>query len=64
MACGCSRSKSYTEANPLVLADETGDPPTEFRTSIAFMGMKANSTFWATGSGVAPMVSAGWLTPL
>ena len=64
MACGCSRSKTYTEGSPLVLGDATGEPAQHYRTSISFMGMKANSTFWATGEGVGPMVSAGWLTPL
>lgn len=64
MACGCSRSRTYTESNPLVFGDPNGDPPAFYRTSVALMSMKANSTFWATGSNLAAMVSAGWLKPL
>lgn len=64
MACGCSRNRTYTESNPLMLGDPNGDPPIYLRATIALMGMKANSAFWATGSSVAAMIDAGWLVVL
>lgn len=64
MACGCSKNRTFTQTSPAVIGNPNGDPAAFFRATVAIMGMKANQTFWATGSDVAPMVSAGWLVPL
>jgi hypothetical protein len=64
MGCGCSKSHSYTQSSPLVLGDDDGEAPGHYRTTVAIVGMKAGSDFWARGTGVAPMVVSGWLVPL
>lgn len=64
MACGCSRSRTFTQSNPVVLGDPNGDPAAHFRATVAIMGMKANQDFWATGTDVGPMTVAGWLIAL
>lgn len=64
MACGCSRNRIYTQGHPLVLGDPNGQPAANYRGTVSLMGMRANSSFWATGSDVDAMVSAGWLVPL
>lgn len=61
MGCGCSKARTFTESSPLMLGEPNGDPVVQYRNTVSIMGLKANSTFWATGSGVAAMVSAGWL---
>jgi len=64
VACGCSKSKTFTQSNPVVIGDPNGDPAAHFRATVSIMGMKANQDFWGTGSNVAAMVAAGWLVPL
>lgn len=61
MSCGCNKGRSYTESSPLVIGEPNDEAPVQYRTTLSLLGLKANSTFWATGSGVAAMVHARWI---
>jgi hypothetical protein len=61
MGCGCNKVKVYSPTNPLVLGDPDGQPAVNVRSTIAVLGLRANSEFWAAGTGVATMIDAGWL---
>ena len=64
MACGCNKIKSYSESSPLVIGEDDGEPPVQVRATVTIMGLKANSEFWAKGSGLAPLIQAEWLLPI
>lgn len=64
MGCGCNKVRYYSETSPLLLGTADGSPPVHVRCTVVIMGMRANSEFWATGSDVVTMLSAGWLVAI
>lgn len=63
MACGCSKSNTYTESSPLVIGEDNQEAPQHYRTTVSLMGLRVNTDFWATGTGVAAMAGARWIVP-
>lgn len=61
MACGCSKSKTFTASNPLIIGDDDGSAPQQYRTTVAMLTLRAGATFWGKGTGIAAMLVAGWL---
>lgn len=61
MGCGCNKVRNFSQSEPLVIGEPNGDPSIEVRATVTVMGLRANSEFWVTGTGVAAMVEAGWL---
>jgi len=64
MGCGCNKVRTYSESNPLVFGEEDGEAPVNVRATVTVMGLKVNSEFWASGTGLAAMLDAGWLVPV
>lgn len=64
MGCGCAKVHTYSESNPLMLGDADGNPPVKVRATVAVMGLRAGSEFWAAGSGIPAMIDAGWLVAI
>ena len=61
MGCGCNKIKSYSPESPLAFGETDGSPALHVRATVALMGLRSGSEFWAAGEGLAPLLDAGWL---
>jgi hypothetical protein len=64
MSCGCNKVRVYSESNPLIIGEPDGNPPIKVRATIAVMGLRAGSEFWAAGSALQTMLAGGWLVAI
>jgi len=64
MGCGCNKVRSYSPEKPLLFGEPDGQPARNVRATVAIMGLRSGSEFWAAGEGLDHLLSAGWVTLL